>query len=389
MKIADVRATPFQVTRSRIMGNANTPDGQREDILCAVEITTDCNLTGLSIGTCTSLQEIGYLAETVLLGKDPRGVVALWKRLTDSFKNFGGTPFSSESVALLDMALWDLKAKAENTPLWRALGGCQTAVYAYASDNSLAMSNRELAAWYTKMAREFGVRAGKLKIGLDGKDDIERIEIARDALKYNSDAPVIMLDADEIWSPKLAVRKITEIERYFDITFVEAPCSHWDHLGHKRVSDGISAAVCNSERLSTPGEYLPHFDTHSLGVIQCDLNRLGITGALILADTAFGYEIPVTLAHTAGNIHAHVATALAYCMNIEITDASPPTEVFSSAGSLADGYAHCSNMPGNGLELNPQKLAEASVPDPVPAGIWKRNDISDLYEKNPGRIKHP
>ena len=119
----------------------------------------------------------------------------------------------------------------------------------------------------TKMA-SWGFDGGKLKVGLNQDDDIRRIGIMRDALKVNSDNPLIMIDSNEYWSPKQAIRFISEIEQTFDLTWAEEPARRWDFIGLKKVSDGIKTAVCAGENLKTMGDFLPYFHYKSADVIQ-------------------------------------------------------------------------------------------------------------------------
>ena len=85
------------------------------------------------------------------------------------------------TIGALDTALWDIKAKAAGQPLWRLLGGRDRAVPAYASGLDIALSDDELAAVYRTYA-ERGLRAAKLKGGLDVGQDLARLTLVRDVL---------------------------------------------------------------------------------------------------------------------------------------------------------------------------------------------------------------
>ena len=87
----------------------------------------------------------------------------------------------------------------------------------------------------------------------------------------------------------------------------------------KQVSNAISGAVCVGGELGV-SEFLPHFQHRSADVIEIDIGTVGITGALQIADAAFGYELPVTLTATAGNIHAHLAGVMPNFMSLEVLD---------------------------------------------------------------------
>ena len=57
-----------------------------------------------------------------LEGEDPRGVVALYDRLCDYVFKLSHQGSVASTIGALDMALWDIKAKAAGEPLWRLLG---------------------------------------------------------------------------------------------------------------------------------------------------------------------------------------------------------------------------------------------------------------------------
>ena len=165
----------------------------------------------------------------------------------------------NDAIATLDMALWDLKAKANDEPLWKTLGGSKQRVHCYASEIGLPMSDEDLQAWYGRMAKEHGFRGGKLKVGLDQDADMRRLGLMEKALSQATDAPMLLIDANEYWSPKQAIRKVSEMEEQFDLTWVEEPARRWDYLGLRRVKEGVRTAVCAGENLDTLGDFLPYF----------------------------------------------------------------------------------------------------------------------------------
>jgi L-alanine-DL-glutamate epimerase-like enolase superfamily enzyme len=302
-----------------------------------VELLTDTELTGIAIGVDASGTSIESLVKDVLIGANPRGVRGLWQRMTES-------PSSPEAVGLLDVALWDLKAKANDEPLWKTLGGARPNANAYASGIDLA--------WFGLMARDYGLRSGKLQVGADADRDLERLAQLRSTLMQGiSEPPVLMIDAGERWSTAETIRRTLEIEAQFDLTWVEGAASRSDFLALKQVSDAIGAAVCVGDGLASCTEFLPHLRHRSADVLQIDVGLVGITGALQLADAAFGYELPVTLAAVPGNIQAHLAGVLPYFMSTEIVDPVPVTPLYTSDVRIEKGRAIAGDAPGNGLAV--------------------------------------
>ncbi|MGH8245882.1 MAG: enolase C-terminal domain-like protein, partial [Gammaproteobacteria bacterium] len=277
MKITGVKTTLYRHKLARRMGDANTPAGKVWESGCVVELSTDEGLTGIGIGGEKARVQIESLVEGVLKGEDPRGVTGLWQRMVDAHFKGGQRGPVNDAVSVLDVALWDLKAKANGEPLWKTLGGSRPKANAYASGIDLPLADQELFQWYGMMARDYGLRGGKLKVGLDQDADLRRLGLMRKALSLATAEPALMIDADEYWSPKQAIRKVREIEEEFDLTWVEAPARRWDFLGLKRVSDGIRSAVCAGENLDSLGDFLPHFHHHAIDIIQVSMRVGGIT----------------------------------------------------------------------------------------------------------------
>ena len=213
------------------------------------------------------------------------------------------------------------------------------------------------------LARKFGFRGGKLAVGLDPDADLRRLGIIRQALLANTAEPELMIDAGQYDSPKQAIRRVREIEKHVDLTWVEAPVRCWDFLGLKRVSSSIRSAVCAGESMDAASDFLPHFQCHALDVVQVDAASVGITGALQIADTAFGFELPVTLSRSPGNMHAHLGAVMPYCMSMEVVDPVLLGGVFTGDVRIEGGWAVAGDRPGNGLVIDQQALAKASGTD--------------------------
>ena len=103
--------------------------------------------------------------------------------MNDWLHKAGNEGAASASLSAIDVALWDIKAKLADEPLWRTLGAREGRVRAYASGLDYCLSDEELFAFYRRMAEQ-GIDTGKLKVGLDLKADLRRLGIMREALSY-------------------------------------------------------------------------------------------------------------------------------------------------------------------------------------------------------------
>ncbi len=218
MKITELKTHLYEFENNRVVGDANSPAGRKLQSNLLIEVKTDEGLTGYSSSGAAAKPLVESMFNRAVKGKDPSNVKGITKQMMDFAFKGGHGGMINEAISALDIALWDLKAKSNNEPLWKTLGGLNPKVRAYASGLDIPMNDKNLKEWYEKMA-SWGFDGGKLKVGLNQDDDIRRIGIMRDALKVNSDNPLIMIDSNEYWSPKQAIRFISEIEQTFDLTW--------------------------------------------------------------------------------------------------------------------------------------------------------------------------
>ena len=338
------------------------PQGQTTETYCLVELGCDRDLTGIAISREWTTPIIVELFKHCLIDEDPRATGGLWQRMQAFANHHGHGSLIHQAIGALDVALWDLKAKLNNEPLWKTLGGSQPRAKVHASIKSTELEGDALQQQFNDLVNRFGIQDAKLLLGNDLASNIDRLHIVRQALQQNSSSPMLMVDACQSWTRSEAIRKIAAIEQQFDITFVEAPCAHWDFISAKCISDNIRAAVCNGAELSTLGDFLPHFHHRAIDVVQANVLVSGITGLLQLADTAFGFELPITLAHSPGNFLTHVAGALPYFMTMEVTEfENSNTDIITSNVVIRDGWATVGDDAGNGLAVNRDSLAKVAI----------------------------
>jgi L-alanine-DL-glutamate epimerase-like enolase superfamily enzyme len=376
MKITGVRTQPYQIRMKRPIGDANNPLGRQVMTSTAVWLDTDEGISGIST-TGASGGLLQSMVEDLLVGKDPRGVLGHWNAMVDHVFKGGNRGAATAAIAALDVALWDLKARIHNEPLWRTLGASSNRVRAYASGIDYPLSDEEIRAFYEGLAAK-GVCSGKLKIGLDLKSDMRRIGIMRDALATSGKKPELMVDVNEYWSPKQAIRYIHQIEREFDLTWVEEPARRWDVRGLKKVSDNIRAAVATGENLDALDDYLPLLEGGAADILNVGVRSSGITGAMKVADVAYAYEVPVTIMNCAANYMAHLAAVLPNHIMMEVLD-NGRDAVFTHTHDIEDGWIVLNDEPGLGFTFDQGKLDAHPVVEHVGTAGWGRRQGAGLY----------
>ncbi|GLH99618.1 mandelate racemase/muconate lactonizing enzyme family protein [Phytohabitans aurantiacus] len=354
MRITGYRTLTTVQEWGRPVGDAN---GVYADGVMSVPIIivhTDEGITGVGLGPHVE-------AETVfaaLDGQDPRAVTALYDRMLRQTFKAGHTGVVFGTIGAFDTALWDIKAQAAGEPLWRLLGGRERTVHAYASGLDFGLTDDELVAAYQVYA-ELGLRAAKLKGGLDIERDRHRLALVREILTEAAHGmrPGLMLDANESWSRKQAVRHVSELERTFDLAWIEEPVRRWDADGLATVSRGVRAAVASGENLTGLEQFRPLIAAGGLDIVQTAA-VWGVTHFLRVAALAHAFDLPVSPVGTTPVGLLHAATSVPNHIASELQDLRPPVGVALDL-HVADGAFVLGDLPGLGVRIDETVIAAA------------------------------
>jgi L-alanine-DL-glutamate epimerase-like enolase superfamily enzyme len=363
MKITGFRVQQYLMRMDRAVGDANLPEGVDLMPGSILYLDTDEGIVGIALGYGGASVPLLF---QVIEGADPRETVGLWIRMNDVLHKAGNEGEANYAFGLLDIALWDLKSKLAGEPLWRTLGARTNRVKAYASGLDYCLSDEELFAFYRRMA-DLGVDAGKLKVGLDLRADLRRLGIVRDALSTASTRPRLMIDVNEYWSPKQAVRHVREIEKHFDLEWVEEPARRWDYDGLRLVSRQVRAAVASAENVNSIADVYPLIANAAVDVLNVSALHSGVTGCRQIARMAQTYGLPVSMMNCQANFMAHVAAALPNHTMMEVVD--PGREHCLRFDSrVDDGHIVLGDTPGFGIEIDEKKLVELQAHPPTGRG---------------------
>jgi L-alanine-DL-glutamate epimerase-like enolase superfamily enzyme len=110
-----------------------------------VKVHTDEGITG--IGECSGWPRVIQTAvqdlKSILIGEDPTHIERLWQKMMSAIMGHGMTgTVGGGAMTGIDMALWDIKGKALNTPVWNLLGGKmrdKIRIYAHANAPDVAI----------------------------------------------------------------------------------------------------------------------------------------------------------------------------------------------------------------------------------------------------------
>src|SRR5215210_2254704 len=144
------------------------------------EISTEAGFSGVGYSYSKRAGGQGLFAHAKeiapeLLGEDPNDIQRLWTKLVWAGASVGRSGLSTQAIAAMDIALWDLKAKRAGLPLAKLLGAHRDSVQCYnTSGGFLSLSIEEVLA-KAEASRERGIGGVKIKVGQpDTAVDIRR-----------------------------------------------------------------------------------------------------------------------------------------------------------------------------------------------------------------------
>jgi L-alanine-DL-glutamate epimerase-like enolase superfamily enzyme len=335
-----------------------------------VEIETDIGHTGTgwmaSLGFAPELlsQFVDSQFREHLLGRDPMAQSAIHEDLRRQVIYYGETGMSAWPRGAIDVALWDVKAKAAGEPLFRLLGGEERRIPAYVSLMDAREDDESVVADMHDSYAADGFTAFKTKVGNRSiTEERTRIAAIRDRIGEEDE---LYVDANQAWTVKEAIEHVEALSEY-RLGFVEEPISEFDLRGHKQVAAETAPPLATGEMFYRPERFVYLFDIGRVGVVQPDLVRLGgITGMQEAASLAHRHHAPL-VPHFYYAVSAHVVSAAPMGHRVEYIPAYDIAPLLSSPPDIEDGHVVLPDRPGHGYEIAAAARKQYGVECPASA----------------------
>jgi L-alanine-DL-glutamate epimerase-like enolase superfamily enzyme len=262
----------------------------------------------------------------------------------------------------IDMALWDIRAKAVGWPLYRLLGGAQKPIPAYAGGVSLGYQPPDELAAEAGLAVEAGYRALKLRLGDNPANDIARVEAVRRAFGEDLD---ILTDANAAYSLSDARRVMPALDAA-GVGWLEEPFPPHDHRRYREARSFGRTPLAAGENHYTRFEFHRLIEDGDVTVIQPDLSKTGgVTEGLRIAALASAWKLAInphtslTGLNVAATIHLLASIDNAGYFEADISAHNPFRDQLCDwrAEIDADGMVRPPEGPGLGVEIDEDMLA--------------------------------
>lgn len=172
--------------------------------------------------------------------------------------------------AAVDMALYDLRAKILNIPLYQLLGGYRSTLE---TDLTMSIYDKDKMVSDSLKAVQKGLRILKIKVGTEGMGDVEKVKRIREAVGRDI---VLRVDANQGWKPKEAVRIIRRMEDMdLGVELIEQPVKDTDVDGLRMVTSNVYTPVMADESAHNAMDVEKILSTHAADLINIKLMKTG------------------------------------------------------------------------------------------------------------------
>jgi len=308
-----MRISAISVDRFRHDSVDSASSSYASEIL-TVSVSTDAGISGLGFVSSTPVTGeilklmVENILTPVLVDQDPVATETLWSKMREAAPRRASDGLMRLAMSALDTALWDIKAKKMEVPLWKMLGGRRELVPTYANcAHHLPVDElAERAASYVKAGhRAMKIRGTRSFVTL--QEASARVEAVREAVGPDVR---LMVDVNGSWDVDSATQQLKRWEP-FDVYWLEEPVPPDDYKGYRRVRERSgNTYIAGGEQHVGLAEFQCLLDNDCVDVLQPNAAMTGgITDWLRIHALATSSGIPVS-PWNLQQVHIHMAAGL-------------------------------------------------------------------------------
>lgn len=359
-----------------------------------IKIDTDEGISGwgepVVEGKSATVEACVREMEPYLLGSDPRNIEDIWQTLYRCAFYRGG-PIITSAISGIEQALWDIKGKFYQMPVYEFLGGkCRQTIDIYGWIGGDRPGDVGKAA---KEQKDLGFKAVKMNAteelhyidSLDKVDRVcERVQEIRDTCGRDFGIAVDFHGRVHKAMAKVLAKELDP----FRLMFIEEPVLSENYESFREIAKYTATPIATGERLFTRWDFKKIFEQGVVDIIQPDVSHAGgILECRKISAMAEAYDVAVAPHCPLGPI------ALAACLQM---DACTPNAFiqeqslgihYNQGSDLLDylddpkvfayenGTVSISSKPGLGIEINEALVWEKSLsPHNWKNPVWRNSD---------------
>ena len=366
-----------------------------EAIMCGplpfTRVHTNEGITGLGenvVNHPETLRGNVELLKSILVGEDPFNIEKLWIKMVQQTSFV----YMSSTISAVDVALYDIKAKALGVPVYELLGGLYRKyirLYPHLKGtwNSFPDPTQddlfsepwgeieytpEQLGQHAKQLVDEGYTAMKFDPFRPGRDGyhgyrpdeidavVDRVAAIREAVGPTVD---LMVECHGKFNAGTAIKIGKKLEQ-FDLFWYEEPVPVGMITAMKRVVDAVNIPIASCERLNSKLDLKEYLEKGAVDVVMFDVGKCGgLTEAMKICAMCEAYQAKASPHNPFGPVaamaNAHLSAAV-HPFLIQEHEQMAPWAV-EPVLKIVDGYLEVPETPGLGIELNEEAIAEANA----------------------------
>lgn len=367
MKIASVRADvyscPFQgVAVTQGVGNMVKRD------LVLIRVSAEDGTVGygeshMGLNPTAIAEVVNHSMAPQVVGQDVFDAAGIWERVyRHQIVTHGLGAGSTIAFSGIDIALWDLRGKLLEQPVYRLLGGRNKSIRAYAGGMGLGWQDKETLATEVKKYVDVGYTAVKLRVGEGVDIDAERVSHVREAIGNGVD---IALDA----ATRYRLEDMGPVLQYAEanrVLWLEEPITPDDVQGYAEIRRSTWVPIAAGENHYTRQAFRDLFTARAITICQADCTKAGgLSETMKIADMASAWHLRMaphlsqSIISTAANVHLLCALPNAMIYEADISRINPwRDDLARNPLRVVDGYIQPNDEPGLGLDIDESILEQ-------------------------------
>jgi L-alanine-DL-glutamate epimerase-like enolase superfamily enzyme len=363
MKITGAETMVLSIPEDDPLANMPEEQGRMRPVV-TLRLRTDQGIEGIGLTfyggklTGTLRKAVDELCELVD-GEDPTRIEAIVARLRQAAGDSGPAGIFTLALSAIDIALWDIKGKALNQPLWKLLGGRRERVATYASGSLRRGLTDEQSAKAARILVEKGFTEMKTQMALPGNptpaQEVRRMRVVRDAIGPDIK---LMCDINQRWRPEQAIdigKRVEDVGLFWleDVTTCD------DFAGLARVNAALSTPIAGGEYVWGIAPFRHMIEARSVDIVMIDLVRVGgVTQWMKVAGMAEAFNLPV-VSHVIPEMHLHLVAAVPNGLTVEYMPWM--LKLYQQTPALENGELILPQSPGLGLAFDDGALRSFQV----------------------------
>ena len=360
MKITSFEAATLNIPEDDPLANMPEEEGRTRPVVI-LRLRTDNGIEGIGLtfygGKMTgSLRKaVDELAE-LTIGEDPMRIEHITSKLRVAAGDSAGPGgIFMLAISAIDIALWDIKGKALDQPLWKLLGGHRDRVPTYASGSLRRGLTDNQAQRAAQILVQKGFTEMKTQMALPGNptvaEEIRRVRVVREAIGPDIK---LMCDINQRWRPEQAIdigSRVADVGLFW----LEDVTAHDDYAGLARVTAALSTPIAGGEYVWGIVPFRHMIEARSVDIVMVDIVRVGgVTQWMKVAGMAEAFNLPI-VSHVMPEILVHVVAAAPNGLTVEYMPWM--LALYEETPAIENGMLVLPNKPGLGLKFDEKALA--------------------------------